>query len=400
MELFNLLYNLGRWFGFLGFVFLTLLIFSGDTARFWDRFFGLDKIIKFQRKFALFTAFFVIFHPALFILSNRSVLNYIIPDFSVLPLALGITSFYIFIGVMFTSLIYKRISYTAWQYIHILTYVLFFFSIYHAFYWGSDSNNILIQVLYIVSFILFTIGVVYRTQYKIKKLYSGKFFVENVKWETKDTFTISIRPEKKIKFKPGQFCFLRLNKNNLHARHPFTIASSSDDNLLSFTIKNTGRFTETVSKLIKGEEILIDGPFGTFFVKDYKKDLVFIAGGVGITPFMSMIRNRISKDIKQNVLLFYSVKTKKDIIFRNELDSINKSWLKVVYILTRENDQISNDNFKYGYISKEIIQKYVKDLKNSNYYICGPKKLKDVVLSILTNLQVNKKNIYYEDFFW
>lgn len=400
MELSSLLYDIGKWFGFLGFTFLTFLIFSGDTARFWDKFFGLDKIIKFQRKFALFTLFFVISHPILFVLSGNSILNYIIPDFSVLPLALGIIAFYIFMGVMFASYVYKRISYIAWQYIHVLTYILFFFSIYHAFYWGSDSSNIFIQVLYIVSLILFAIGVVCRTQYKIRKLYSGKFFVENIKWETEDTFTLCIKPIKKIKFKPGQFCFLRLNKNKLHARHPFTIASSPEDNLLSFTIKNTGRFTQTASKLKKGEEILIDGPFGTFVEKNHKKDLVFIAGGVGVTPFISMINDHLSKDTKQNILLLYCSKTQKDIIFKKELDLTNKSWLKVIHILSQENDQKSNDNFEYGYITKEILQKYVKDLNNSNYYICGPKKMKDLVLMILTNLRVNKKNIYFEDFFW
>ena len=400
MELSILLYNIGKWFGLIGFASLTFLIFSGDTARFWDRLFGLDKIIKFQRKFALFPSFFVIFHPVLFVLSGGKIFNYIVPDFSVLPLALGIIALYIFIGVMFASYMYKKISYTVWQYIHILTYILFLLGIYHAFYWGSDSDNTFIQILYIFSLVLFIIGVVYRTQYKIRKIYSGKSFVDYIKWETKDTFILDIRSEKKIKFKAGQFCFLRLNKNKLHARHPFTIASSPEDKLLRFIIKNTGRFTQTASKLKRGEEVLIDGPFGTFIEKDNKKDLVFIAGGVGITPFISMINDHISKNKNQNITLLYGSKTQKDIIFRKELDLINKNWLKIIYILNQESPNSKDNNFEYGYITKEILQKYIKDLNNSDYYICGPVKMKDLALEILNDLKVNRKNVYFEDFFW
>ena len=126
----TLLYQLGQLAGIVGFVSLSFLIFSGDTARFWDRIFGLDKIIKFQRKFAIFTTIFVLSHPILFMLAEKSLAYYAIPNFSVLPLALGISAAYIFIVVMVASLIYKRISYLAWQYIHVLTYILFFIGLY------------------------------------------------------------------------------------------------------------------------------------------------------------------------------------------------------------------------------------------------------------------------------
>jgi len=400
MQLPILLYDIGKWFGLIGFVFLALLIFSGDSARFWDRIFGLDKIIKFQRKFALFTSFFIIFHPLLFVLSGSPILNYTIPDFSVLPLALGIIALYIFIVVMIASYIYKRISYDIWQYIHFLTYILFFFSLYHAFNWGSDSNNLFIQILYAVSLILLVIGLIYRTQYKIRKRYSGKFFVDNIKWETGDTYTLNIRQERKIKFKAGQFCFLRLNKNKLHARHPFTIASSPDEQMLRFTIKNTGRFTETASKLQVGEEVLIDGPFGIFTERDSENDLVFIAGGVGITPFISMIRDHLFKNKKQNIFLLYCSKTKKDIIFEKELDSINESWLEIVYILNQDNILKSENNFEYGYITKTIVQKYIKNPDSSSFYICGPTAMKSATKKILNDLRIPEKNIHTENFFW
>lgn len=225
LKIAEIFYLSGKLAGFIGFLFLSLLIFSGDTARYFDRFFGLDKIIKFQRKFALATMIFVLLHPIFFILSSKSISPYLIPDFSIIPLALGVISFYIFIIVMIASEMYKRISYNIWQYIHILTYILFFFSLYHAVNWGSDYRLIYIRIIYGIVLTLLTVGIIYRTYYKIKQKFAGKFYVQEIKNETKDTFTLTLKPEKPFSFKAGQFCFLRLNQDGLYARHPFTITS-------------------------------------------------------------------------------------------------------------------------------------------------------------------------------
>ncbi len=170
MDLAALLYEIGKYSGIVGFVLLSLLIFSGDTAKIWGKFFGfeLQRIRRFLKKISYITAVFIIFHPLFFILSDRVIIYYILPDFSILPLALGIVALYIFIIVMIASELHKRISYTAWQYIHILIYVLFFFSIYHAFAWGSDSNKLYMQAIYLTSLSAVTAGIIYRTWYKIK----------------------------------------------------------------------------------------------------------------------------------------------------------------------------------------------------------------------------------------
>lgn len=393
-----ILWNLGKWAGVIGFTCLSFLIFTGDTARFFDRYFGLDRIIKFQRKFSLFTAFFVTLHPIFFMLSAKSVINFLIPDFSVMPFALGVMAFYILVIIMIASRLYKRISYTIWQYLHILTYVLFFFGLFHAVNLGSDSNLIYIKTLYGLLFSLVFVGIIYRSQYKIRKRYSSKFQVKEIKQETADTFTLVLTPEKKFKFKAGQFCFLRINKGKLHSRHPFTISSSPQETDLGFTIKKAGRFTQIASELVKGEEVIIDGPFGNFVDRDEKKDLVFIAGGVGITPFMSLIKDHVSKNKTQNIFLLYGSKTEKDIIFKKKLDSISGNWFKKVFVLSQE--EVSPVICERGRINKDIIEKYTKNISNALFYICGPEALKNCAEEALIGLGVKRKNIIIEDFFW
>lgn len=398
LQLSVLLYSLGKQAGIIGFACLSLFIISGDTARFFDRYFGLDKIIKFQRKFSLITAFFIIFHPLLFILSNSSIAAYLVPNFTVIPLTLGAISFYIFIIVMIASHLYKRISYSAWQYIHILTYILFFFSLYHAFNLGSDSNLIYMRILYSVALFGVICGAVYRTQYKIKKHYAGKFYVKKIKWETNDTFSLILKTPDNFSYKAGQFCFLRLNKNKLHARHPFTMSSSPKEQDVCFTIKNSGRFTKTAFNLREGEEVVVDGPFGIFTLRDDGKNCVFIAGGVGITPFFSMIKDNLLKERRRNILLIYGSKTKEDIIFKEKLDNIKELWFKKVYALSNEASLVTGE-YENGYINKNLINKYVKSIGNSSYYICGPEAMKVSVKKALFDLGVKKQDIIIEDFF-
>jgi len=394
-----LLYNLGRQAGIIGFTCLSLLIISGDTARFFDRYFGLDKIIKFQRKFSLATALFIIFHPLFFILSDSLIATYLIPDFTFIPLALGAISFYIFIIVMVASHLYKKISYAIWQYIHILIYILFFFSLYHAFNLGSDSETIYMRILYSVSLFGVICGAIYRTQYKIKKHYAGKFYVKKIKRETSDTFSLVLTAPKDFSFKAGQFCFLRLSKNKLYARHPFTMSSSPKEADICFTVKNTGRFTKTALNLRVGAEVIIDGPFGIFTLKDDDKDCVFIAGGVGITPFFSIIKDNLSKTKKRNMLLIYGSKTKEDIIFKEKLDNIKEKWFRKIYVLSHETPSASGE-YERGYVNKDLINKYVANIKNSSYYICGPEAMKTSVKKALFGLGVKKQDIIIEDFFW
>ncbi|KKQ68636.1 MAG: hypothetical protein A3F95_02185 [Candidatus Nealsonbacteria bacterium RIFCSPLOWO2_12_FULL_39_31] len=397
----SILYLLGKLAGLVGFLFLSLLIFSGDTARFFDKFFGMDKIIKFQRKFALFTIIFVLAHPIFFALSSKSILPYIMPDFSVIPLALGTISLYIFIIVMIASKIYKRISYNIWQYIHLLTYFLFFFSLYHAVNWGSDYRLMPVKIIYGITLMFLLVGIIYRTFYKIKQKYAGKFYVQEIKTETKDTFTLVLKSEKAFSFKAGQFCFLRLNKDKLYTRNPFTISSSPKEATMCFTVKLEGRFTKTLSELKKGEEVIIDGPFGIFTIEDEQKNLVFIAGGVGITPFMSMIKDKTIADNQiQNIILLYGSRTKEEIICKEWLDSIKKDWFKKAYVLSNNHSFSGIYKYETGHINKEIIKKYVENIDNSMFYICGPEIMKNNLKKILNKLGVNKQNIMIEDFFW
>lgn len=165
-------------------------------------------------------------------------------------------------------------------------------------------------------------------------------------------------------------------------------------------MKIQGKFTRALSKLKPGGEVIVDGPFGIFMVKDRVKDLVFMAGGVGLAPFISMIRDKLSEAAsqRQKIVLFYGVRTEADIIYRQELDSIKESWFAKVYVLSNHGSDFAAG--EAGQINQKIIEKYVPNTANSLFYICGPELMKRSLKKILAKLSVSRQKIMIEDFFW
>lgn len=109
--------------------------------------------------------------------------------------------------------------------------------------------------------------------------------------------------------------------------HPFTISSSSSAEWLSVSIKTVGDFTEKIGTTKPGDYALIDAPYGRFsFLEFPAQKYLFIAGGIGITPFMSMLRFICDNRISREVLLLWGNRTERDIAFQDELDEMEETW--------------------------------------------------------------------------
>ncbi|MFP4112603.1 MAG: ferric reductase-like transmembrane domain-containing protein [Candidatus Woesearchaeota archaeon] len=382
-------YDIGKFFGLVGFFMLSLLIISGDWARLLDRVIGLDKIIKFQRKFAVFVFFLVISHPIFFIISNTSFARYLLIQTASSAILYGTITLYLFILVSMASKFYKKISYKAWQVIHIGLYVMFFLGLKHAFDAGSETNLLVIKIPFYIMIILLVTGALYRTVYKIRNLFT-KYIIKEIRWENENIYTVVVRHNEDFNFKAGQFAFLRINGKKLFTRHPFTISNSPGSKNMEFSVKLEGRFTRTLAKLKPGYEIKIEGPFGLFTIPDDEKNIVFIAGGIGITPMRSILSDAGDHS---RFSLIYCARTESDLVFRKELESYK--YLEKTYVLSREKKKGPWIN---GRLSRDILKKHIK--KDAMYYICGPEGLKDATVKNLIELGISRKNIIIEDFFW
>ncbi len=207
--------------------------------------------------------------------------------------------------------------------------------------------------------------------------------------EAADVKTFIFRPQKPIVWEAGQYLIYSLphDKEDLRGRMRFfTISKAPFEKNVSITtriVKNSSTFKKTLDGLKIGEQLNAKGPDGDFIIKNYKKDYVFIAGGIGITPFRSILKQLEYKKKNPNILLFYACRND-DIVFKKELDSLKLKNLKITFFVSK----------KVGKSDLIKIKGYTKKI----YYISGPDPMVDGLEKILTSLKVPKKNINLDYF--
>lgn len=202
-------------------------------------------------------------------------------------------------------------------------------------------------------------------------------------------------------FQAGQFIMVYFLNNSLGGiGKPYSISSSPKDKFLTITVKKVGVFSSALHKLKKGEQVKIIGPYGNFYPDESMKNLVFLAGGIGIAPFFSIIKDFYLKNSLKKIFLFYSSRTKKEIVFFRELNKIAGKWskFKPIYFLTREKTRKKTIG-EYHRINVEVLKKYFKNLRDNYYFICGPKEFVSDLHQKLKNNGVNEKFIKTEAFY-
>ncbi|KJS84167.1 MAG: hypothetical protein JM58_11530 [Peptococcaceae bacterium BICA1-8] len=229
------------------------------------------------------------------------------------------------------------------------------------------------------------------------KILKNPYAVKKVVQEAHDVYSLYFEG-KKINYKPGQFMVIRLKRGEeVSEPHPFTISSSPTRNELAISVKALGDFSSSIKETVEGDLAYIDAPYGVFsFLNHDGNDLVFIAGGIGITPFISMLRYMADKGLKRNVVLLWGNKTEEDIPFREELDGLSQSLssFKLIHVLSSQEDWTGEK----GHIDRSKISKYVKDIKSSEFFVCGPPPMMKAVVKTLEDLGVSKDKIQNEIF--
>jgi glycine betaine catabolism B len=195
-------------------------------------------------------------------------------------------------------------------------------------------------------------------------------------------------------------------------RH-FTISSSPTEDFIMFSTRiRDSPYKRRLSTLEQGAKVKVRGPEGKFVLhEDYSKPAVFLSGGIGVTPFRTMIKYATDKQLPVKIIMFDSNRDRNNILFKQEFDywaSINKN-LKIIYTISEEDQsgQASSlstaDNWKgeYGRIDKAMILKYLDAdaLKNSIFYICGPPGMLKAMQTLLQEeLEIPRDRIRAEEF--
>lgn len=221
-------------------------------------------------------------------------------------------------------------------------------------------------------------------------------FIKRTK-EAVGIYSYSFLKPKGLVYVAGQYMEWTLPKVGIDARgnrRYMTISSSPTEEHLMFTVKGPARaskFKQRLAKLKPGQEIAATRRAGEFTLpRDTKLKLAFIAGGVGITPFRSIVKSLADKKEKRDAVLFYSVNDASEIAFA---DLFNKV-VATKYVVTKGTDP----NYLHGYIDKKLISENLPDYKDRLFYISGPQAFVAAVRLALLDMGVSQSNIK-TDFF-
>lgn len=213
--------------------------------------------------------------------------------------------------------------------------------------------------------------------------------IDNV---THNVLKIVTEKPKGYNFIPGQATEIAINKNAWkNERRPFTFTCLPSDNFLEFTIKTYPSHKGVTNELLhlkQGDELILHDVFGTI---SYRGEGVFIAGGAGVTPFISILRSLRSKNEMGGNKLIFANKTKSDIILEQEFTELLGD--KFINILSDE----KLEGYANGYMSEEFLKINISDLKK-RVYLCGPEPMMDSIEKQLLNIGVDTKLIVKEEF--
>lgn len=201
-------------------------------------------------------------------------------------------------------------------------------------------------------------------------------FEVTIKWikkETRDTSTYALRINSKeiqkiYRFRPGQFNMLYIPGVG---ESPISISSAPSDKEITHTIRVAGDVTTSISKLKAGDRIFMRGPFGSSWPIEEIEDsfLIVIAGGLGIAPLRSILRDIIKRRSKKKGFILYGAKTPKDIIFRDEFPRYKDCFDVFLTV-----DKADPEEYWRGYIGRvtDLFDKLTFDPLNTVVFICGP----------------------------
>ncbi len=314
------------------------------------------------------------------------------------PLAYGRVAF---VGMVFLLVLtfFVKLPYQLWLFTHRFLGLAFLFGALHALQIDSDVSSDTWLKFYILALSLIGIAAfVYRSL--LSRIYARgeEYTIEQISSPAKNVVSINLRPKTKaISYKPGQFVFAKFMQPGLdkEGSHPFTIASApSTDGSIQLTIKALGDFTSKLGTLETGTTVELEGAFGRFAsIRNKQPRQIWIAGGIGVTPFISMAKAASKKQDKtlEQINMFYVAKSKEELIDEETFIGLAN---------------MQNSNFNYHThldtdgtrINAEHIKNVVKSLNSTAIFICGPPAMMRDLKKQFIDHGVSKHNIHTEEF--
>ncbi len=318
---------------------------------------GLENVYLMHRLLAFIVLIMIFLHSQ----NTHLIIQDFNPNLFVEAGPMGPWARNLLIFLIVLALLANYMKYEHFRLLHRLMIIPYLMAVYHAFF-ISSYELMAFSFLGIFMMALVLTGIsssVYMMLLYRKHAFKYQGTIENISHPADDVTELEVKMHQAYAFKTGQFAFVKIDKAPFNASpHPFSISGVKNGHIY-FTIKALGDFTQDIKTHIKeSDTITLTKPFGHMTFDDYPNKQVWLAGGIGITPFLSHLRSQ--SDIKQDITLYYSVKQKKEAVHLPYLTSLAQKYPNFTLKFS-ESD-------KDGFLNLDKI-----DLKdNPTVFLCGP----------------------------
>lgn len=389
--------TLGKLTGLIGLsIFALALILSSRFVWLDKLFYGLPKAVNLHRWFGTLSFTLIILHPlflAARLLPVSSTLAFgLFTSWTDAALVFGYIALILFMALVLMTFFW-RLRYERLKSLHSLLAVPLMLGGVHSLLIESDVKRSTFLAAYYILLISSSVILYLARLFLVSQgIKAQRFVVSKAEQLNANIVSLTLKPVKKIiPAKAGQFIFVSFPQIKKDEEHPFSVAQIHDDHSLTIIAKNLGDYTAKLSELKVGSVAMVDGPFGSFGDNmNLSCHQVWIAGGIGVTPFMSLAQSLPGKNMSGVVDLFYVVNSDKDLValdFFKQLAQINPQFRLNVY--TAENN---------GRFDLVKLKKFVTDISACHFYICGPAGMMQYFVNSLRQSGIPKKNINIEAF--
>ena len=206
---------------------------------------------------------------------------------------------------------------------------------------------------------------------------------------------------REIKFFPGQYVDIKVPGHDATRSFSMANTSSRESGQLEFVIKvyPDGLFSHFLdATLAVGDRLDISGPFGVFTLREGEDDLIFVGGGAGMAPILSLLRSMADRGIDRPATYYYGARSHRDLCFHEELRALEEKLPGFRYVpALSEPDEDEDWDGEVGLIT-DVVRRHEPDLTGADAYVCGPPPMVEAAIPMLEGLGVVTKRIYYDKF--
>lgn len=384
----------GEIIGSVNIVLMAFSLFLSTRPKWAEKYFGgLDKMYVTHRRAAT-TAFLLIFVHVLTV--PISVTGWKLGNYLAVIAFTGIVSI-VLVSLAPRIAFLNRLTggtYDGWKKIKKYIGIFFIAGFIHSLTIGNPLNAFIainwVQIFFIIGVVSYLYTEVFGGFLKKHLAYS----VEAVKHPNQSTTEVTLRPktDPMKKHRAGQFLFVRFPADGtLNESHPFTISSAPHEDVLRVTIKASGDFTRHLfGKLKTGADAIIEGAYGMFDYQTGGQKQIWIAGGIGLTPFLSFLRD-MDGNLTRDIDFYYTVRHKEEALFLDEIEAAAKRN-------PRLKTHIRFSATEGSLTMEDIVTNAGGSVKEHHIYMCGPLAMVQTFVKKFLSLGLPRDHIHFEEF--